>query len=483
MTSFNFSLLAHPRAVVAACVLAMAPMVYAQSGVSAFHEVQAEAAQKDGVPLSALAANAPDSYTVKRGDTLWAISGMFLKSPWRWPQLWGMNKSQIRNPHLIYPGQVLYLDRSNGRARLRMGQAVGQPSGTVRLSPQVRSTSLKDDSIKAIPSSVIGPFLAEMITVNQESFLQAPRVVAAPETKTLMVQGDRAYVRAWRTGDLRLGPDQPKTFRIYRNAEPLKDPETGRVLAYEAHYLGRADLVRPAGTATVNGKIVGDVPVGSPVSPLENVNRPFNNGEPYPDSAVNEAINPVTEYPYNLKIAEKDIGTEFWREAWRSNYKGTFDNKLQDEENANIIPATIDIVQSREEIRIGDRLAADLDVNALAEYVPQAAPEGLRARIVSVYSGEVYAGQNQIVAINRGANDGLERGSVLSILTKGELMRDRTDPNRPLLRLPNEVNGHIMVFSVFDQVSYALLLGVKSPVSAGDFAIDPLALENEMIEE
>ena len=85
----------------------------------------AQQVAQPGVPLSELAGNAPDSHTVKRGDTLWDISKIFLKSPWRWPELWGMNLEQIRNPHLIFPGQVLYLDKSGGRARLRVGQPVG----------------------------------------------------------------------------------------------------------------------------------------------------------------------------------------------------------------------------------------------------------------------------------------------------------------------------------------------------------------------
>ena len=78
----------------------------------------AEQVAQTGVPLSELAPNAPDNYTVKSGDTLWAISGLFLKSPWRWPELWGMNIQEIRNPHRIFPGQQLFLDKSNGRARL-----------------------------------------------------------------------------------------------------------------------------------------------------------------------------------------------------------------------------------------------------------------------------------------------------------------------------------------------------------------------------
>ena len=77
-----------------------------------------------GVPLSELAPNAPDTYTVKKGDTLWDISKLYLRKPWRWPELWGMNLQEIRNPHLIYPGQVLYLDKSNGRARLTLARPV-----------------------------------------------------------------------------------------------------------------------------------------------------------------------------------------------------------------------------------------------------------------------------------------------------------------------------------------------------------------------
>ena len=64
-----------------------------------------------GVPLSELTPNAPDTYTVKRGDTLWAISGLYLQRPWRWPELWGMNMDQVHNPHLIYPGQVFTLPK------------------------------------------------------------------------------------------------------------------------------------------------------------------------------------------------------------------------------------------------------------------------------------------------------------------------------------------------------------------------------------
>ena len=91
--------------------------------ITAEQRSTAQQVAQAGVPLSELAPNAPDSHTVQRGDTLWDISRLFLKSPWRWPELWGMNLDQIRNPHLIYPGQVLVLEKSGGRARLRAGAA------------------------------------------------------------------------------------------------------------------------------------------------------------------------------------------------------------------------------------------------------------------------------------------------------------------------------------------------------------------------
>src|SRR6478609_4306437 len=97
----------------------------------------AQQTAQTGIPLSELAPNAPDEYTVKRGDTLWAISRMYLRSPWRWPELWGMNMADIKNPHLIYPGQVLYLDKSNGRARLSTHAGSGG-GGTIKLSPRTR---------------------------------------------------------------------------------------------------------------------------------------------------------------------------------------------------------------------------------------------------------------------------------------------------------------------------------------------------------
>jgi hypothetical protein len=136
------------------------------------------ASGSSGVPLANWHANAPDSYIVKAGDTLWAIAGLFLKSPWRWPELWGMNMQDIRNPHRIFPGQQLFLDKSNGRARLRMGAAGAEgeaPTQTVRFRPPhaLFEPGRRRDSHPAAPN-LIEPFLAEPLIVETRALESAP---------------------------------------------------------------------------------------------------------------------------------------------------------------------------------------------------------------------------------------------------------------------------------------------------------------------
>ena len=207
----------------------------------------AEQVAKAGVPLSELAPNAPDSYTVVKGDTLWAISGKFLKSPWRWPELWGMNMDLVRNPHLIYPGQTLYLEKVDGLARLRMGQPGADAVGTVRVSPRTRISGVNDGPILALPPHIIEAFLNEAIIVEDAATLDnAPRIVATTEEKVLITAGDRAYARG-RIAPLEEQQPRADSYRVFRNAVPLVEPGTDRVLGYEGKYLGTAELVRSEG--------------------------------------------------------------------------------------------------------------------------------------------------------------------------------------------------------------------------------------------
>ena len=338
-----------------------------------------------GVPLSELAANAPDSYTVKRGDTLWAISSLFLKSPWRWPELWGMNLDQIRNPHLIYPGQILYLDKTGGRARLRVGQAIG-PDGSVKLSPRVRSSGLGDGSIPSIPFHLIEPFLTEAVIFPANELETAPRIVGTQEGRVVLAKGERAYVRG------EIAPQ--REFRIFREPKALRDPSTKEVLGYEATYVGAAEYTRPGETR--NGA----------------------DGKP------------------------------------------------------EIVPATFTVTAAKLEAGVGDRLAP-MPAREFSNYAPHAPQGATSGQIVSIYGDGLTAGQNQIVALNKGSADGLERGHVLALWSTGEQMIDKTDPSRPTIKLPDERHGMLFVFRVFDRMSYALILSVQNPVKPGDRFTQP----------
>jgi hypothetical protein len=340
-----------------------------------------------GVPLSELAPNAPDSHTVQSGDTLWDISKLFLKSPWRWPELWGMNLDQIRNPHLIYPGQVLLLEKSGDRARLRLAQAgSGAPENTVRLSPRVRSNLLDNGAIGSIPLHLIGPFLTEAVIFNNDELARAPRIVAAQEGYVAMSQGQLAYV----LGDVA----RSSGYRLFREPQPLYDIDTKELLGYEARYVGTAEFVRP-GSQSVDAS-------GKPL----------------------------------------------------------------------VVPATVSIRSARMEVNVGDRLAP-LPARDLEAYAPHHPNAPMSGRVLQIYGDGLSAGQNQIVALNRGARDGVERGHVLALWRRGDRLDKRIDGQRTVLQLPNEQNGLLFVFSVFERTSYALILSVNVPVFPGDAFTQP----------
>lgn len=194
---------------------------------------------------SLIADNAPDRHVVVKGDTLWGISGEFLKQPWRWPEVWNLNRDQIKNPHWIYPGQVIVLDRATGRLRLGESAGAGGSLQTVKLSPQVRVEPIERQAIPSIPSGVIEPYLSQPLIISANGFDNAPRIAAAQEGRVFLGSGDLAYVR----GAL---DEKVKTYHIYRPGQPLFDPDgDGKTpLGYEAYYLGTAELTRKGDPAT-----------------------------------------------------------------------------------------------------------------------------------------------------------------------------------------------------------------------------------------
>jgi hypothetical protein len=138
-----------------------------------------------------------------------------------------------------------------------------------------------------------------------------------------------------------------------------------------------------------------------------------------------------------------------------------------------IVPATIDIVAAKEEMRVGDRLLPE-PPRDFSTYVPSAPTSAQTGQIVSVYGNAVtFAGQNQVVAINRGTAHGLQRGHVLALMTNSNVVSDKTDNARPMMRLPGERNGLMMVFRTFDKVSYALVLEISDGAKVGDRFTNP----------
>lgn len=377
--------------VLAACLAFATASAWAQTSqlpITPDQRRVADQVASAGVPLSELAPNAPDQHTVKAGDTLWDISQIFLKSPWRWPELWGMNRDQIRNPHLIYPGQVLLLVKTDGRARLQLAQGVGGGAAgdTVKLSPRMRIASLDGNPITAIPLNLIQPFLTDAVVFDSDQLAKAPRIVAAQEGHVMLGQGELAYAR----GDFGNAFD----FRVFRNANVLRDPTTKEVLGYEAPYVGTAELIRPGQTRQGAG------------------------GKP------------------------------------------------------EVVPATLTIKQVKQEVGVGDRLAPTPPRN-LDRYVPHAPEQPVAGQIVSIYGEALNAGQNQIVALNRGKRDGIERGHVLALWRAGDATMDKTQAKAEPIKLPDERHGVLFVFEVYERVSYALIISVKEPVKAGDRFTQP----------
>jgi hypothetical protein len=371
--------------------------------------------------------SAPDTHVVVKGDTLWDISGRFLKDPWRWPQIWNLNREEIKNPHWIYPGDLIVLDRSGAEPRLSLVKG-GQGMQTVKLSPGVRTTSIEHEAIPAIPIRVIHPFLSHPRVVPAGALDGAPFILGSNAERVVMGAGDDVFATGGKAG--------VDNWNILRPGKPLKDPETGEVLGYEVEYLGDArTLVQGA-------------------------------------------------------------------------------------------PQKIRITQSAQEILPKDKLV-EADTSTTFEYIPHAPEAEIRGRIISAYGGLSESGRYQTVIINRGSREGLEPGHVLAVFREGlavTLSRDEKDrmtwvnervngfsnggawlysdvrclksngkvtydqiadmgsafrstclgnSNENTVKLPDMRSGLVMVYRVFDRVSYALIMQSDGPVYLLDTVKNP----------
>ena len=392
------------------------------------------------VTMADLAPDAPNEYTVVKGDTLWGISGRFLKDPWKWPQIWEMNRDQIKNPHWIYPGNVIRLDRSGDSPRLTMtgprGSGTGPSGGTeaeaaanvVKLDPRIRVENL-ESAVPSIPGSAIGPFLSQPLIVEEGGLDNAPTILATEESRVIVGQGDLAYAD-------RIGSNDGVNWQVFRPGATLRDPDTGEVLGREARYLGDARV------------------------------RRFGN------------------------------------------------------------PTTLEVTKARQEINRGDRLTIARETS-YPSYIPRAPDKPIKGTIMSVDGGVSELGQYQIITINRGGRDGVEVGHVLASYRRGQVVTSRssqdlespkwftnwswgswswpawtwgTGETKPMpvvpppsnyqpadvqtsgssapmaggeLRLPDERNGLIFVFRVFEKMSYAMVMKATKPIYIGDVVQTP----------
>lgn len=304
----------------------------------------------------------PEQYTVVRNDTLWDISAKFLKSPWAWPKLWHGNP-QVKNPDLIYPGDVLYFSMINGKPSLRLSR-----STEIKLHPHVRKGVLEEE-IKTIPTDAIAQFLSSPKVLDSDDLENDPYVVDFPGEHFIVGAGDRIYVRSVL---------QAKTldYTLYRKGQPYLSPGTGEILGYEAEYIANATLQKE-----------GD-------------------------------------------------------------------------------PATLLIIKSDKEVRLGDRLAANSEKETALNYFPKAPDKEIKGSIISVLNGVSQIGQHNIVVIDKGLTDGIKTGDVLTIYNKGKIVADKfkTKDETAMVKLPDEIAGNLMVFRPFARVSYALVMEASNAI-------------------
>jgi len=354
--------------------------------------------------------NHPERHVVVKGDTLWGISSKFLKDPWLWPKVWKLNRSQIRNPHLIYPGDVVFLDYSSGKPELKLLRE------TITLQPGTVEEPLQKSAVPTIPLNVIAPFLSQPLVIEQDQLANSPRIVAGQDNRVVLSTGTKIYIN-------KVEEEDGLNWFVYRPGQTLTDPDSKENLGVEATYLGDARMTR----------------YGEPASAV--------------------------------------------------------------------------VTKAKEEIFIKDRLVPAGD-EAVTNFVPHAPDVDIRGRIIKIYGGLAEAGPESIVAISRGSADGVEIGHVLAINRYGRVIKD-PEPSKEsndakaklkelnfdvssdadgkpivnfeksaqkndglalepgMIKLPDERVGLLMIFRVFDRVSYGLIMQASEPINNKDAVQTP----------
>jgi LysM repeat protein len=185
----------------------------------------------------ALAPNAPESYVVKRGDTLWGIAKVFLRDPWYWPEIWQVNQ-QIQNPHLIYPGDTLRLVVMDGRPRLTLQRGEVERGTAVRVEPRVRSEPL-EAAVTTIPYEAVAAFMSKPSVLTQEQIKGAPYVFATTDEHLALSDGNTIYARGFHDPAAMGGH-----YNLVRVGDALRDPDDNRIVGYDGIFTGSGRVTR-----------------------------------------------------------------------------------------------------------------------------------------------------------------------------------------------------------------------------------------------
>ena len=203
-----------------------------EAAIDAGPSAGAAAGASDSGAGPVLAADAPDSYVVKPGDTLWGIAKVFLRDPWFWPEIWQVNQ-QIQNPHLIFPGDTLHLAYVDGRPRLTVSRG-----GAARVEPRVRSQPL-EAAVTTIPYETIAAFMSRPSVLSKEQINGAPYVLASRDAHVVISDGDTVYARGF-SSPVQAGA----RYNVIRVGDALRDPDDDRIVGYDGIYTGSGRVSR-----------------------------------------------------------------------------------------------------------------------------------------------------------------------------------------------------------------------------------------------
>ena len=357
--------------------------------------------------------DAPTRYVVKQGDTLWGISGKYLYRPWQWSRLWGANRSKIRNPDRIYPGQVLVLRYVNGRPRLSVERGAGGDIPLVKLSPRMREVS-SGYGIQAVNVNFYRMFMQHPQVIDQMQTQHAPRLVEGPDSRLIYSKGERVYAYEI---------TEPGRYLVYRARKDITDPETKKYLGQEVVFSG----------------IVATLP--STNSALDSRSR--EDAEALPDKEYYTRLHPM------LKVPTQTAQPMVVEEAVSEIRKGDYLLKLEDGgDSFNMMPH-----------------APSQHIDAKVVSIFDGISEAGQFQTITLDKGSAHG-------LEKGTVLSLYKRSrqVKMDMPKG---KDGSRSVVKYLSIPAEEAGLAMVYRVSQNLASAIILESKTNISIGDTASEP----------